>query len=921
MTQTSVCLYDPQKKPVFRIMVRDGSASSQSQTLRVIFYAEDGTEYPYESALLSGDFLGVISVRYDPLNGLIVRIPNEFQNLLITHDQMEDHLGRTMKYVGIESERYGSSPEHDERIYSIRVSYSGSDYTVFHETCNDVDFLHQDNAFAKTFVKEDGEDGDTAFWGVYSLDPGTITNELVDGDRAIRLQGNGISTGYMYPYESSNAWNDPSNLVIQWSMKYSENYQIFITVDTSAGLRYITYTPVDTDGLGIGEYVYFGLGTNSMDGRWHTFQRDLAADLKAAQPTATITDVNAFLIRGSGYIDDIKLLNYQIVKEDAEDGRTTGWGVYSGSGSISNVLIDERRAIQLSGSDVAGRYPYSSAQYWNDRTHLSIRWSMKYSVSFQVYVSVDTTAGHRYMYYTPVNNDSLGTGEYVHHGLGSGVYDGTWRTFERDLLADLHDAQPSVDIIDVNAFLIRGSGYVDDIMILPHSSEASLVVPSGQSYIQPSIITRPATDAWHGGIFVHALDRPFRLYQLAEFSMRGVVDQVASNRLGNTIVDLFDENMKCVFQINMGDAWGGATQGYFNIAYYPESGNGYSQQSGYILTDFDKVGCLWYDRGTNSIRSTMTGKDVTTLAAVDNPERVIMYMGVTVHAYDDYALLDMRIHDINIQVNVRTAPPDIEEPPPGEDPIPITYDGTTSPSEEETLQAETQMEMGLAALNVYWTGPWPLLHIVAEYNIIPENLPEDHPAKGAEGKKVSMHIAKNLLRETEQSDVSSAGDNQILFSQGEIGEIIYLTIIFDLLLWGAQIAASQVENAVWTGNLPVFVIGIAIMTALLVIAFKVAWDFTISKIESGEWNWLEAAAVWAWLAISIILGTLGFSNVVELFLLLLGFIPREPLTRAMSKCTNWYEVYKYSMFAIVIMLAFAGAIFAGAATFFLQTLR
>ena len=66
--------------------------------------------------------------------------------------------------------------------------------------------------------------------------------------------------------------------------------------------------------------------------------------------------------------------------------------------------------------------------------------------------------------YNPFNDyDDLGSGEYVHHGLGSSVIDGQWHTFTRDLQTDLGDAQPGVTILEVNGFLIRGSGKVDSI--------------------------------------------------------------------------------------------------------------------------------------------------------------------------------------------------------------------------------------------------------------------------------------------------------------------------------------------------------------------------------------------------------------------------------------------------------------------------
>ena len=162
------------------------------------------------------------------------------------------------------------------------------------------------------------------------------------------------------------------------------------------------------------------------------------------------------------------------VKEDGRYGDTNLWGVYDNSpaGTITNVEEGGNNVIQLSGGGTGTgyRFPYSSANYWNAQNVETIKWSQKFSESYTVYVSCDTTAGHRYIYYTASNSDSLGTGGYVHHGLGSGTTDGNWRTFTRDLQADLHDAQPTVDIIDVNAILWRGSGRVDDIMLKQDSS-------------------------------------------------------------------------------------------------------------------------------------------------------------------------------------------------------------------------------------------------------------------------------------------------------------------------------------------------------------------------------------------------------------------------------------------------------------------
>jgi len=79
---------------------------------------------------------------------------------------------------------------------------------------------------------------------------------------------------------------------------------------------------------------------------------------------------------------------------------------------------------------------------------------MKYAEGFNVFIDVETTAGPRYLFYTADDYTNLGTGEYVHHGLGIWARDGKWHTFVRDLQADLQKAQPGASILRVNGFLI-----------------------------------------------------------------------------------------------------------------------------------------------------------------------------------------------------------------------------------------------------------------------------------------------------------------------------------------------------------------------------------------------------------------------------------------------------------------------------------
>ena len=159
-----------------------------------------------------------------------------------------------------------------------------------------------------------------------------------------------------------------------------------------------------------------------------------------------------------------------IVYEDAEDGNIAGWDIYDNDpagAAITNVYDINRAShvIEFTGNGTNNGYRLRNADgaYWNDTNFKVLEWSMKYSESFVVYIAVQTKNGFRYLYYTPAATSSLGTDTYIHHGLGTGILDGNWRTFVRDLQHDLKDAQPDNELQAVLGFLIRGNGRVDDI--------------------------------------------------------------------------------------------------------------------------------------------------------------------------------------------------------------------------------------------------------------------------------------------------------------------------------------------------------------------------------------------------------------------------------------------------------------------------
>ena len=415
-------------------------------------------------------------------------------------------------------------------------------------------------------IYEDAEDGLINGWQVYDETPsGAQISNAFDEDRqsrVIQFTGSGIENGYQLGTDDRIKWQNSNQFVIEWSMKYSEDFRVYVNVMTTAGYRCIYYSPIENNKLGNGEYIHHGLGTNVIDNKWHTFVRDLQVDLEEAQPGINILEVNGFLIRGSGCVDDIKLrldipesydtdgdgisdrdelivyktkpsvvdtdhdgiddsseldfwgenrwhLDYDddglhnlldwdsdgdsvsdgveiisgsdpsdstdtppTIYEDAEDGLINGWQVYDETPSgaqISNVFDEDRqsRVIQFTGSGIENGYQLGTDDRikWQNPNQFVIEWSMKYSEDFRVYVNVMTTAGYRCIYYSPIENNKLGNGEYIHHGLGTNVIDNKWHTFVRDLQVDLEEAQPGINILEVNIFLIRGSGCVDDILL------------------------------------------------------------------------------------------------------------------------------------------------------------------------------------------------------------------------------------------------------------------------------------------------------------------------------------------------------------------------------------------------------------------------------------------------------------------------
>ncbi len=336
---------------------------------------------------------------------------------------------------------------------------------------------------------EDAEDNTTIGWISYGdTTDATIenVNDTERGSQVIQLIGNGKETGFRLGNRAGRAsyvgaWHNQTEKLLQWSMKYDEPFRIYISITTELGNRYLTYTnqSIDKKGKVRGEKIHYGLGEDSIDGTWHTFTRDLEEDWNRFEPDNPLIAVNGFFIRGSGRIDDISLLEKETssVYEDAEDNDTTDWIIYGDidDATVESVKDIERgsQVIKLTGNGeetgyrLGNRAGRGEVDAWNNTTEKKLQWSMKYDEDFRIYVSILTEKGNRYLTYTNQSTDNKGKirGGKVHYGLGEDSIDGTWHTFTRDLEEDWSTYEPDNPIISVNGFFIRGSGYIDDIIM------------------------------------------------------------------------------------------------------------------------------------------------------------------------------------------------------------------------------------------------------------------------------------------------------------------------------------------------------------------------------------------------------------------------------------------------------------------------
>jgi len=170
--------------------------------------------------------------------------------------------------------------------------------------------------------------------------------------------------------------------------------------------------------------------------------------------------------------------------EDAEDSSTNGWTLSSGA-NIENIYdnLKQSRVIHL----YSDSYQYYNIRGLYNRKFKKIRWDMRISGAFFVYIGVTTTSGYRLLYYNAVDKDNGITKTAIHHGLGVEAKNGEWQTFTRNIEQDIKDYEPNNELISIDSFKIRAINdvYVDDIELFGNVDNTPPVITlNGDSVIR-----------------------------------------------------------------------------------------------------------------------------------------------------------------------------------------------------------------------------------------------------------------------------------------------------------------------------------------------------------------------------------------------------------------------------------------------------
>ncbi|MFA0812390.1 hypothetical protein [Microbulbifer epialgicus] len=209
---------------------------------------------------------------------------------------------------------------------SGQIIYTGSDYPADYlawlKAENPNNYTYNGNLNISTdFVHHSfntSQNISTSDWQIYDSTPAGATLKSVYDSTlnrdVIEISGDGTSNGFRTLQGGQiDAWNITDGTKARAELKLSGEAILYYRLETSKGPAYVSYNS------GVQEpYIYFSSSSNTTyytfpledtyrDGNWHTFERDILADVAYLDPAAEVQGIMAFYIRGNGRIGTIEV--------------------------------------------------------------------------------------------------------------------------------------------------------------------------------------------------------------------------------------------------------------------------------------------------------------------------------------------------------------------------------------------------------------------------------------------------------------------------------------------------------------------------------------------------------------------------------------------------------------------------------------
>jgi len=327
-------------------------------------------------------------------------------------------------------------------------------------------------------VYEDAETSGIIQWNIVDNFPaGAEIDNVYDAEkksRVIVLDNPNTSESEANGYQLGIAWNNSYMFNIKWDMKTTESYIIDVFITTQNGAKVLRYSDYDETYTEFGGELVYGLGKASVDGEWHSYNRNLEKDLAQAEINNKILSVDKLVVRAKASFDNIELYAHASkVYENAENGATNKWNLYSNVGNLNNILNEDdadrgNKVISFNSLDITHKYiiggELNATLAWNDLAHQNVKWSMKHIADGFVRFIVNTTKGVRYINYNNQNISfkNLNQNELT-YGLGVSSNNGFWHTYIRNLATDIKTLEPDNILLSIEGMIVSGKIKIDDL--------------------------------------------------------------------------------------------------------------------------------------------------------------------------------------------------------------------------------------------------------------------------------------------------------------------------------------------------------------------------------------------------------------------------------------------------------------------------